>query len=106
MFAALPVSALARFPPDLLKSCEISTKFPKITLFVSFDHGFDQPMDQCHVCGDLAVAHMHYGGVCCYSCKVIRVIREVEMGFSFLVLREKCDQILLVKQSLNKDYYY
>ena len=28
-----------------------------------------QPLDHCHVCGDVAVAHMHYGGVCCYSCK-------------------------------------
>ena len=34
-------------------------------------------MDHCHVCGDLAVAHMHYGGVCCYSCKV-SVTRERE----------------------------
>ena len=24
----------------------------------------------CHVCGDKAIAHMHYGGICCYSCKV------------------------------------
>ena len=24
----------------------------------------------CEVCGDEAVPHKHYGGVCCYSCKV------------------------------------
>lgn len=29
----------------------------------------NKPVDNCGVCGDLAVAHMHYGGVCCYSCK-------------------------------------
>lgn len=23
----------------------------------------------CPVCGDLAIAHFHYGGMCCYSCK-------------------------------------
>ena len=23
----------------------------------------------CPVCGDTAVAHFHYGGMCCYSCK-------------------------------------
>ena len=68
-------------------------------MFVSFDHAFDQPMDQCHVCGDLAVAHMHYGGVCCYSCKVIRVIREVEMGFKF---HYDHDQISLVLQFVEK----
>ena len=28
-----------------------------------------KPKSNCHVCGDRAVAHMHYGGVCCYSCK-------------------------------------
>jgi len=29
----------------------------------------NKPISNCRVCGDLAVAHMHYGGVCCYSCK-------------------------------------
>lgn len=29
----------------------------------------NKPVSNCHVCGDLAIAHMHYGGVCCYSCK-------------------------------------
>ena len=29
----------------------------------------NKPKSNCHVCGDRAVAHMHYGGVCCYSCK-------------------------------------
>ena len=29
-----------------------------------------RPMSDCHVCGDRAIAHMHYGGICCYSCKV------------------------------------
>ena len=23
----------------------------------------------CPVCGDIAIAHFHYGGMCCYSCK-------------------------------------
>ena len=32
----------------------------------------NKPISNCKVCGDLAVAHMHYGGVCCYSCKVSR----------------------------------
>ena len=68
LLGALPVSPYARFHLGLKKFWEIS-KFLKI---VSIDPAFDQPMDQCHVCGDLAVAHMHYGGVCCYSCKVIR----------------------------------
>ena len=26
-------------------------------------------MIDCPVCGDIAVAHFHYGGMCCYSCK-------------------------------------
>ena len=26
-------------------------------------------MIDCPVCGDTAVAHFHYGGMCCYSCK-------------------------------------
>lgn len=28
-----------------------------------------RPVSDCHVCGDRAIAHMHYGGICCYSCK-------------------------------------
>ena len=27
-------------------------------------------LSNCRVCGDRAIAHMHYGGICCYSCKV------------------------------------
>ena len=28
-----------------------------------------RPVSDCHVCGDKAIAHLHYGGICCYSCK-------------------------------------
>lgn len=28
-----------------------------------------RPVSDCNVCGDRAIAHMHYGGICCYSCK-------------------------------------
>jgi len=24
---------------------------------------------QCHICGDLAAEHLHYGGIACYSCR-------------------------------------
>ena len=34
----------------------------------------NKPISLCNVCVDLAVAHMHYGGVCCYSCKVTIVL--------------------------------
>ena len=29
----------------------------------------NKSMIDCPVCGDIAVAHFHYGGMCCYSCK-------------------------------------
>lgn len=29
----------------------------------------ERPTIDCPVCGDLAIAHFHYGGMCCYSCK-------------------------------------
>ena len=32
--------------------------------------GEKRPVSDCRVCGDRAIAHMHYGGICCYSCKV------------------------------------
>lgn len=31
--------------------------------------GGKKPVADCNVCGDRAIAHMHYGGICCYSCK-------------------------------------
>ena len=30
------------------------------------------------MCGDRAIAHMHYGGICCYSCKVSLAIWKKE----------------------------
>ena len=37
-----------------------------------------RPVSDCHVCGDRAIAHMHYGGICCYSCKVGILLRGKE----------------------------
>ena len=33
---------------------------------------------RARVCGDRAIAHMHYGGICCYSCKVSFTTKEEE----------------------------
>ena len=36
----------------------------------------------CPVCGDTAVAHFHYGGMCCYSCKAFfrRVVNTYKVS--------------------------
>ena len=36
----------------------------------------------CPVCGDTAIAHFHYGGMCCYSCKAFfrRVVNTYKVG--------------------------
>ena len=45
-----------------------------------------KPSIDCPVCGDDAVAHFHYGGMCCYSCKAFfrRVVNtnKVSRGIS------------------------
>ena len=33
------------------------------------EEGAARAMISCPVCGDSAVPHFHYGGMCCYSCK-------------------------------------
>ena len=38
-----------------------------------------RPVQPCHVCGDRAIAHLHYGGICCYSCKAF-FRRAVQSG--------------------------
>jgi len=38
-----------------------------------------RPVSDCKVCGDKAIAHMHYGGICCYSCKAF-FRRAVQSG--------------------------
>ena len=38
-----------------------------------------RPVSDCHVCGDRAIAHLHYGGICCYSCKAF-FRRAVQSG--------------------------
>ena len=38
-----------------------------------------RPVSPCHVCGDRAIAHLHYGGICCYSCKAF-FRRAVQSG--------------------------
>ena len=50
------------------------------------DHDHDEdvkddkrPVQPCHVCGDKAIAHLHYGGICCYSCKAF-FRRAVQSG--------------------------
>ena len=37
----------------------------------------------CPVCGDTAIAHFHYGGMCCYSCKAFfrRVVNTYKVRF-------------------------
>ena len=43
-------------------------------------------MIDCPVCGDIAVAHFHYGGMCCYSCKAFfrRVVNTNKVMAHFL----------------------
>ena len=52
-----------------------------------------KPSIDCPVCGDDAVAHFHYGGMCCYSCKAFfrRVVNtnKVSKG-DFLIHRYIC----------------
>ena len=40
-------------------------------------------MIDCPVCGDIAVAHFHYGGMCCYSCKAFfrRVVNTNKVNY-------------------------
>ena len=40
----------------------------------------------CPVCGDIAIAHFHYGGMCCYSCKAFfrRVVNTYKVGLDFI----------------------
>ena len=48
-------------------------------------------MIDCPVCGDIAVAHFHYGGMCCYSCKAFfrRVVNTNKVSaLLFLVCME------------------
>ena len=42
-------------------------------------------MIDCPVCGDIAVAHFHYGGMCCYSCKAFfrRVVNTNKVSLRF-----------------------
>jgi len=52
----------------------ISNPFPQIFTddmaeFEDMKKGGKKPVADCNVCGDRAIAHMHYGGICCYSCK-------------------------------------
>ena len=59
---------------DLVKSSLIKDG-AKISLveeqesLVESEEGDKRPVSDCHVCGDKAIAHLHYGGICCYSCK-------------------------------------
>ena len=43
----------------------------------------NKSMIDCPVCGDIAVAHFHYGGMCCYSCKAFfrRVVNTNKVNF-------------------------
>ena len=46
-----------------------------------------KPRISCPVCGDTAVPHFHYGGMCCYSCKaffrrVVNTYKVDTMGLS------------------------
>ena len=47
------------------------------------DLGPGKSMIDCPVCGDIAVAHFHYGGMCCYSCKAFfrRVVNTNKVSF-------------------------
>ena len=37
-----------------------------------------RPVSDCRVCGDRAIAHLHYGGICCYSCKVKLLVTPLQ----------------------------
>ena len=43
-------------------------------------------MIDCPVCGDIAVAHFHYGGMCCYSCKAFfrRVVNTNKVSINII----------------------
>jgi hypothetical protein len=43
-----------------------------------------RPVSDCRVCGDRAIAHMHYGGICCYSCKAGRMRAQPSLSHSGL----------------------
>ena len=52
-------------------------------------------MIDCPVCGDIAVAHFHYGGMCCYSCKAFfrRVVNTNKV-------RQKCNFFPIIYATL------
>ena len=49
----------------------------------------------CPVCGDTAVAHFHYGGMCCYSCKAFfrRVVNTYKVTLVDLSLCDVTNKI-------------
>ena len=50
----------------------------------------ERPTIDCPVCGDLAIAHFHYGGMCCYSCKAFfrRVVNTSKV--SEVIMKNGC----------------
>ena len=56
--------------PSLQPSHQASSQTPEDSPEGSeSDANKERPTIDCPVCGDLAIAHFHYGGMCCYSCK-------------------------------------
>ena len=51
----------------------------------------ERPTIDCPVCGDLAIAHFHYGGMCCYSCKAFfrRVVNTSKVSHQCMKCMEE-----------------
>ena len=57
----------------------------------------DRSTIDCPVCGDTAVAHFHYGGMCCYSCKAFfrRVVNTYKVILTSHYQGEECPVLLI-----------
>ena len=74
-FSDLVKGSIISSPEEQQQSCEGNNN-------VSDNEGErddKRPVSDCGVCGDRAIAHLHYGGICCYSCKAF-FRRAVQSG--------------------------
>jgi hypothetical protein len=100
---AIPSTKQKDYKRDNLNK-QVKTKEPPMNRHPSEREDTTNPEKatiDCPVCGDLAIAHFHYGGMCCYSCKAFfrRVVNTLKVRFR----RERENRYC--KSSSNHIYY-